>query len=78
MILKSWLFNRPGELDKALIRQRVMFEDIARDINLFSPKEFIDIHDIFEKEYGYSIKFQLHFYFCVFSLLLPKYSHLCL
>jgi hypothetical protein len=57
-VLKSFLFNRPGELANALVRQHVMFEDIARDRNLFNgfEKEFIDIHSIFENEYGYTIK----------------------
>jgi hypothetical protein len=37
-VLKSWLFNRPGEIDKALIRQHVMFEEIARSKDLFKKK----------------------------------------
>lgn len=73
MLLKSWLFNRPGELDKALVRQRIMFEDLARDIDLFSPKEFIDIHEIFEREYGYSIK---EYVAILFSLHMPSIQEL--
>lgn len=53
-VLKSWLFNRPGEIDKALIRQHVMFEQLARNKENF--ESYVDIHSIFEKEFGYSIK----------------------
>lgn len=54
-VLKGWLFNRSGELDRALIRQHVMFEKIARNKSLFEDNEFLDIHETFENYYGYTI-----------------------
>ncbi|OWT47520.1 hypothetical protein [Bacillus sp. K2I17] len=54
-ILKSTLFNRDPEVDKALFRQDIMFNHLAKDNAICSPKEYIDIHQIFEKHYGYTI-----------------------
>ncbi|MCM3257025.1 hypothetical protein M3664_04420 [Paenibacillus lautus] len=55
VILKSSLFLRDSQLDRALIRQHVIFEEIARDRNRFTPKSFLDIHGAFEEKYGYTI-----------------------
>lgn len=41
---------------RALVKQHIMFEKIARTPDLFPTKEFLDIHSAFEQEYGYSIK----------------------
>lgn len=54
-ILKGSLFNRDTEIDRSLIRQHIMFEEIARDINRFEKNEFIDIHQIFKEKFGYTI-----------------------
>ncbi|WP_211656251.1 hypothetical protein [Planococcus alpniumensis] len=53
-ILKASLFSLPGEMDQGIIRQHLMFEDIARKAE--DSNSYIDIHSIFEREYGYSIK----------------------
>lgn len=53
-VMKTSLFNRPGEMDRAIIRQHLMFEEIARKKEYFDS--YIDIHSFFEKEYGYSVK----------------------
>lgn len=41
---------------RALIRQNIMFEEIARKPGLFKKNKFLDIHSAFEQKYGYSIK----------------------
>ncbi|WP_410986495.1 hypothetical protein [Bacillus cereus] len=56
LILKSSLFNRSKEIDKALIRQEVMFNELATNANLYPPKEYIDINNIFQNQYGYMIE----------------------
>lgn len=57
MVMQSWLFNRPGEIDRSLIRQYEMFQNIALNKDLFQEKDYIDIHTIFSNEYGYSIEY---------------------
>lgn len=53
-VLKASLFSLPGEMDQGIIRQHLMFEDIARKAD--DSDSYIDIHSIFEREYGYSMK----------------------
>ncbi|MBY0160203.1 hypothetical protein H0178_31270 [Cytobacillus firmus] len=55
VVLKSSLLLRDTQLDRALIRQHMIFEEIARDRERFAPKDFVDIHSAFEEKYGYSI-----------------------
>lgn len=56
LILKSSLFNRSKEIDKALIRQEVMFNMLAEDVGLYPEKEYIDIKNIFQSHYGYMME----------------------
>ncbi|WP_028595393.1 hypothetical protein [Paenibacillus assamensis] len=55
LILQSLLFTRDTHIDRSLIRQHILFEELSRDINRFDPKEYIDIHRVFNEKYGYTI-----------------------
>lgn len=55
VVLKGALFHRSTEIDKSLLRQHIMFEELAREVDRFEENEFIDIHQIFEEKFGYTI-----------------------
>ncbi|UOR11322.1 hypothetical protein [Halobacillus amylolyticus] len=55
VVLKGALFHRSTELDRSLLRQHIMFEELAREVHRFEKNEFIDIHQIFEMKFGYTI-----------------------
>ncbi|MCE0450052.1 hypothetical protein [Brevibacillus sp. AF8] len=56
MVIKGSLFVRNTDLDRSLLRQYIMFEELARDSELFEQNDFIDIHRVFEDKYGYTIQ----------------------
>lgn len=49
------LFDRDNSVDRALLRQFLIFNTYAKDPSLFNPAEFLDINVDFENYYGYSI-----------------------
>ncbi|MBM7620156.1 hypothetical protein JOC95_002009 [Bacillus tianshenii] len=55
IVLKESLFLRNTEIDRSLLRQHIMFQEIAKKKELFQAKDYIDIHKIYEEKYGYSI-----------------------
>lgn len=75
LVLKSWLFTRPGDIDRALVRQYVMFEEIAKnkDFKNELKDSYLDIHSIFEQYYGYSIKDYIS---VLFALHMPSIKEL--
>ncbi|MCP3807102.1 hypothetical protein NLX78_07635 [Paenibacillus sp. Lou8.1] len=54
-VLKSSLFVRNTQMDRALLHQHMMFEEIARSAERFKPQDYINIHEVFENKYGYTI-----------------------
>ncbi|MED3444676.1 hypothetical protein P4483_12240 [Bacillus thuringiensis] len=76
-IFKSSLFNRDAEVDKALVRQEIMFNILAMDKTIFEGKEknYIDINEIFEKNYGYTL---IQYVSTLFALNTPCIKELCL
>ncbi|MED3648669.1 hypothetical protein P4475_18025, partial [Halalkalibacterium halodurans] len=55
-VLKSSLFLRGTDIDRSLLRQHIMFQEIARKSQFFNEKDYIDIHSSFEATYGYTIQ----------------------
>lgn len=55
IVFKGLLFHRNTELDRSLLRQHIMFEELARDEKRFEKNEYIDIHQVFELKFGYTI-----------------------
>lgn len=55
VVLKSSLFIRNTQIDRSLLREHIMFEELARSPERFEPNDYLDIHKVFEEKYGYSI-----------------------
>ncbi|MED3575977.1 hypothetical protein [Cytobacillus praedii] len=68
LVIKSSLLLRSGEIDKAIIRQYVMFEKLALDKQFFEKNEYIDIQKCFKDTFGYTIS---QYISTLFSLNLP-------
>ncbi|MCG7344787.1 hypothetical protein MHZ92_11630 [Sporosarcina sp. ACRSL] len=54
-IQKMWLVNRERTFMPTLARQQIFFGDISTNPSIFG-NEFINIHQYFEDEYGYTIQ----------------------
>jgi hypothetical protein len=54
-IQKMWLVNREKTFMSTLARQQLFFENISTNPSMFG-NEFINIHQYFEDEYGYTIQ----------------------
>jgi len=67
-ILKTWLVNRTEDMVSMISRQNEIYQNIVRDYDK-NKAEYIDIHEIFEEYYGYSIKDYI-------SVLIPIFAQL--
>ncbi|MEY9979119.1 hypothetical protein [Lysinibacillus sp. RC79] len=54
-LLKTWLANRTEDITRVVSRQHEIYEKIFIDFDQNDP-EYIDIYNLFEEFYGYSIK----------------------
>ncbi|MBU0940246.1 MAG: hypothetical protein KKD36_02300 [Bacteroidetes bacterium] len=54
-VQKIWLINREQSFMTTLARQQLFFEEIATGPTIFG-NAFVDIHQYFEEEYGYTIQ----------------------
>ncbi|WP_405176339.1 hypothetical protein MHI27_11900 [Paenibacillus sp. FSL H8-0261] len=58
-------FNASQDPVATLARASILYDEVAREVQLFNKKEFIDINTEFLKKYGYTIKEYLAILFAI-------------